>query len=269
MEHNGPVTDDPPATPARRPVLILIAIGLFSGFLSGMFGVGGGIVIVPALVMFTTLERRMAAGTSLVAIVPTSIAGVISYGVEGHVNVILAGILALGAVIGAQFGTWLLDRLPLPVIRWSFIAFLAVVAMGLFVTVPSRDGQFHLELLPIVGACVLGLVTGVLSGLLGVGGGIVVVPMLILLFGVSDLVAKGTSLLMMIPTAVSGTIGNLRRGNADWKSGLIVGGAACITASLGSLVSHLLDPAVANIIFAVFLVALNAQMSIRALRRKD
>ena len=121
---------------------------------------------------------------------PTSLAGVLSYGLAGDVDILLAALLALGAIVGAQIGTWLLDRLPIAAIRWSFIGFLAIVAVALFLTVPSRDSAFEPTLGPILGAVALGLVTGALSGLLGVGGGIVVVPMLILLFGVSDLVAN-------------------------------------------------------------------------------
>ena len=65
--------------------------------------------------------------------------------------------------------------------------------------------------------------TGTLAGLLGVGGGIIVVPALMLLFGASDLIAKGTSLLMMIPTAISGTVGNVRRHNVDLFAAALIG----------------------------------------------
>src|SRR5690606_27571029 len=107
---------------------------------------------------------------------------------------------------------------------------------------------------------------GILAGLLGVGGGVVVVPALMLLFGTSDLEAKGTSLLMMIPTAISGTIGNLRRRNVDLVGAALVGVAACCTTALGAWIATLIDPFVGNVLFAVFMVFITVQMVLRALR---
>jgi disulfide bond formation protein DsbB len=124
-------------------------------------------------------------------------------------------------------------ELPVAVIRWGFIAFLLVVVVMLFIVIPSRDASLEVTWITAPGLVVLGLVTGILSGLLGVGGGIIVVPALILLFGTSDLIAKGTSLLMMIPTAISGTIGNLRRSNVDLPAAALIGVAACTTTALG------------------------------------
>ncbi len=254
---------------SRPPIVGLIGIGLGAGFLSGLFGVGGGLVIVPALVALAHMPRKLASGTSLVAIIPTALVGVISYAVKGNVDVVVALVLAVGSVVGAQVGAWLLHRLPVPVVRWAFMAFMVAAAVSLFVTVPARDATFSVNPGSIAGLVVLGVATGIMSGLLGVGGGLVVVPVLIVVFGVSDLVTKGSSLLMMIPTAISGTVGNIKRGNADVRSGLIVGGAACLTSAAGAWVSQHLDPRVANIAFAVFIVAVLIQMIIQSRTRKD
>lgn len=172
----------------------------------------------------------------------------------------------IGSVIGAQVGAHLLHKLPVLAIRWAFIVFLAAVAVSLFLVVPSRDAQPGLEVWSIIALVVLGFVTGVLSGILGVGGGIIIVPMLILLFGQSDLVAKGTSLAMMIPTAVSGTIGNLRKRNVDLLSALIVGLSACVTTALGAAAAIALDPRTASILFAVFLVVLIVRLVVEAVK---
>ncbi|WP_347754659.1 sulfite exporter TauE/SafE family protein [Agrococcus sp. ProA11] len=254
------------ATDHRRPIWALVLIGLISGFLSGMFGIGGGIVIVPLLVMLAKFPRRLAAGTSLGAIVPSALVGVASYAAVGNVDWLVALILVIGSVIGAQIGAHLLHRLPVMAIRWAFIAFLVVVAVSLFFVVPSRDGSIALDVLPIIGLILLGFITGVLSGILGVGGGIVIVPMLILLFGQSDVVAKGTSLAMMIPTAISGTIGNLRRKNVDLLGAAIVGVAASVTTALGAAAAIALDPRTASIIFGAFLLLLIVRLVVEAIK---
>ncbi|GAA2009774.1 sulfite exporter TauE/SafE family protein [Microbacterium ulmi] len=256
------------ARPRRsaRFFLVCISIGLAAGLLSGLFGVGGGTVIVPLLVLLLKFDQRLAAGTSLAAIVPTATVGVISYAVHGSVAWIPALVLAVGAVVGAQIGTWLLPRLPVTVLRWGFIGFLAVVIVMLFIVVPSRDAELPLSVGILLALAAVGVVTGILAGLLGVGGGIVVVPALMLGFGTSDLVAKGTSLLMMIPTAISGTIGNVRRRNVDLVAAAVVGAAACTTTALGAWIATLVDPLVGNILFAIFLVFIGVQLALRTIR---
>ncbi|WP_100811916.1 MULTISPECIES: sulfite exporter TauE/SafE family protein [unclassified Microbacterium] len=254
-------------TPGR--VILHIAVGLFAGLLSGMFGVGGGIVIVPLLVLVLAYPQRLASGTSLAAIIPAASVGVVSYALSGDVAWIPALILAAGAVIGAQVGTWLLPRVPVRVLQFGFAAFLIVVIVSLFLIIPSRGEPFELSFLVVLGLIALGLVTGVLSGLLGVGGGIIVVPALMLLFGTSDLIARGTSLLMMIPTALSGTFGNVRRKNVNLLGAVLVGGAACTTTALGALITKSVDPLSANIIFAVFLFFIVVQMIVRAIRGRS
>ena len=249
-----------------RFVLTCIGIGLLAGLLSGLFGVGGGTVIVPMLVLALGFDQRLAAGTSLAAIVPTAAVGVVSYALHDSVAWIPALLLAAGAVVGAQVGTWLLPRLSQTVLRWTFVGFLVLVIVSLFVVVPSRDAELDLTVLTGVGLVALGVVTGVTAGLIGVGGGIIVVPALMLLFGTSDLIAKGTSLLMMIPTAVSGTIGNIRRSNVDLGAAAIIGVAACTTTALGAWFATLVDPLAGNILFAAFLVVIAVQMALRAIR---
>lgn len=255
----------------RRPrdarfILTCVGVGLLAGLLSGLFGVGGGTVIVPLLVLILSFDQRLAAGTSLAAIVPTAAIGVISYAVHGSVAWIPALLLAAGAVVGAQIGTWMLPRLSLTVLRWGFVGFLVAVIISLFVVIPSREADLALTWLSGIALVVVGVATGILSGLIGVGGGIVVVPALMLLFGTSDLVAKGTSLLMMIPTAVSGTIGNLRRHNVDLGAATLVGVAACTTTALGAWIATLVDPFVGNMLFAAYLVVIAVQMGLRAAR---
>jgi uncharacterized membrane protein YfcA len=191
--------------------------------------------------------------------VPTASVGVVSYAIHGSVAWIPAVILAVGSVVGAQIGSWLLARIPqnrcagvhrLPPRR----------VVMLFIVVP-RATPPRAHVASGIGLAVLGLFTGVLAGLLGVGGGVIVVPALILLFGTSDLIAKGTSLLMMIPTAISGTVGNVKRRNVDLVAAALVGVAACTTTALGAWIATLLSPLVANILFACFLTFIAAQMA--------
>lgn len=251
-----------------RDYAALVLIGLGAGLLSGMFGVGGGTVILPLLVLLLGFDQRRAAGTSLAAIVPIAAVGVVSYALSGAVAWIPALILAGGAVIGAQIGTRLLPRVSQSALRWAFVAFLVLVIVGLFFVVPSRDAVFGMTWISVLGLVGLGLFTGFVAGLIGVGGGVVVVPALMMLFGTSDLEARGTSLLMMIPTALSGTIGNLRHRNVDLVAGGVIGIAAVTMTALGAWLATQVDPLIANILFAGYLIVIAVQMAIKALRTR-
>jgi len=249
-----------------RAYITFIVIGLVAGLLSGLFGVGGGTVIVPLLVLLLPFDQRLAAGTSLAAIVPMASVGVISYATSGSVAWIPALILAGGAVIGAQVGTRILPRVSQTALRWGFVAFLIVVIVSLFLVIPSRDAVFVLGWINGIALAVVGLVVGVIAGLIGVGGGVIIVPVLMLGFGMSDLESKGTSLLMMIPTAVSGTVGNLRHRNVDLLAAGIIGVSACTTTALGAWMASRIEPSVGNMLFAAYAVAIAIQMSIKAIR---
>lgn len=247
-------------------VIALLLLGAAAGFLSGMFGVGGGVIIVPGLMAVAGFSQRLASGTSLAAIVPLASVGVVSYAMHGSVSWVGALLLAVGAVGGAQLGTWLLSKLNVRVLQIIFGLFMLSVVVMLFFVVPSRDATLQLTVPIGFGLIAVGFATGTLSGLLGVGGGVIVVPALMMLFGVSDLVAKGTSLLVMIPTAIAGTVSNVRRDNVDLPTAAIVAAPACATTYLGSLVAKASEPGLANILFAAFLSLIAIQLLWKALR---
>ena len=251
----------------KRPGLVpLIAIGLAAGLLSGLFGIGGGTIIVPALALWLGMPQRLAAGTSVAAILPAAAVGAISYAVQGNVDWTAALCLAVGIVAGAQLGTYLLARLPVSALQWAFMVFLLVVIVTLWFVVPQREDEIGINLLSAALLVLTGFITGVLSGVLGVGGGVIVVQVLMFFFGANDLVAKGSSLVMMIPGSISGTIGNMRRNNVDMRAALAVGIAASVCVPFSSVLATLLDPFIANVLFSLYLAYLVGQMLYKKLR---
>ncbi|MFN3707559.1 sulfite exporter TauE/SafE family protein [Microcella sp.] len=247
-------------------ILALLAVGAIGGLLAGLFGVGGGIVMVPLLLWLTRMDQRHAAATSLVAIVPTAIAGSIFYGIGGQVDWLAALFVGAGTIVGAPIGAWLLRSLPLAWLRWLFIVGLLAAAVYLILVTPERGSSLDLEPLVMLGLVGLGLVMGLAAGMFGIGGGIIAVPVLIALFGMGDLLAKGTSLLAMIPAAVSGTIPNLRAGLVRLRDGLVVGVAAVAASGAGVSLAFIIPPSVSSVLFGMLLVAVVAQLSVRAVR---
>lgn len=240
---------------SARSIIVLIVVGMLVGVLSGTFGIGGGTVIVPALV-WLGLSQRNAAATSTLAIVPTSISGVISYATGGHVDWLAAALLFCGMFVGGQIGSWLLSRLPELALRWIFVAFLVFVVINQVSFVPSRDHQIAMSVTTGIGLALLGVVIGTLAGLLGIGGGALAVPSLSMLFGASDLVARGTSLLAMFPNSITTSAANLKRRLAHVKTALIIGVTAAVAAPLGTWIAGAVSPRVGAIMFACYLCVL-------------
>jgi uncharacterized membrane protein YfcA len=109
----------------------LVLIGVLAGLFSALFGVGGGIVIVPLLILVAGYRERLAAGTSLAAIGITALAGTILYAFEGHVEVGHAALIGLPAAAGAVAGASLQQRVPVRTLTYGFAALLAGVGTWL------------------------------------------------------------------------------------------------------------------------------------------
>jgi uncharacterized protein len=259
------MTDPPitrvPTAPAvtSSNLAAILGVGILAGFLAGLFGVGGGILIVPGLVIAAGMDQRLAHGTSLAAVVPISVASVVTYAAHGNVDWTAALWLSIGAVAGAVIGTKLLHVLPHRTLALLFAIVLIASAVRLFIAVDA-DGRAPLSPAGVIALVAVGLGAGILAGLLGVGGGIIMVPAMILLFGIPPVVAKGTSAAVIIPTAVMGTWRNRVKGNADLRAAAIVGAAGIVTAALGGILSDKMSDELSNVLFAALLLAVAARL---------
>lgn len=244
----------------------LVLVGATGGLLSGLFAIGGGLIMVPLLTTFARMNQRVASATSLAAIVPTASVGTITYLIAGEVDLTAGGLVSVGAVLGAIIGSALLRRIPLTVLRWMFIAFILLVAARLLLTTPVRGHHANVSLSIGAGYVVLGLLMGILSGLFGIGGGIVAVPALIAVFGFSDLVAKGTSLVVMVPTSLVGTVANGRAGTVNVRAGLVIGVVAMLASIPGALLALTIPARLSSVLFGVLLLGVAAQLAHRAMK---
>ena len=235
-------------------------VGLAAGFLSGLFGVGGGILLVPALVIILSLPQKLAHGTSLAAVLPIAISSLLGYTLEDKVDWPVAGLLAAGAIGGAVIGTNILHRLPQRVVGWAFAALLIATAIRLVVDNSDAAGRADLSIASASALVVTGFLTGILAGLLGVGGGIVMVPAMVVGFGIPAAVAKGTSLAVIIPTSIMGTLRNRSNSNVDLRLAAVVGIAGVVSAYLASKISVGLAETTSNWLFALLLTAVALRM---------
>jgi uncharacterized membrane protein YfcA len=243
-----------------HPLAKAAAVGFVAGFLSGIFGVGGGILIVPALVIVMGMDQRIAHGTSLAAVLPIALSGTVSYGLADKIDWPVAVLLAVGAVAGAVVGTHVLHHLPERILGFIFAALLIATAVRLVLDNSDAAGRSALGATGSVALVVIGLLTGVLAGLLGVGGGIVMVPAMVVGFGIPAAVAKGTSLAVIVPTSIMGTWRNRKKRNADLPVAAAVGLAGVASAYVAGKISVGMSESTSNTLFAVLLTVVAVRM---------
>jgi uncharacterized membrane protein YfcA len=241
-----------------------LVIGAGAGLLSGLFGIGGGIVIVPALLAMLSMDRKLAHGTSLAATLPVAAASLVTYTIGGNVDWPVAACLAAGAIFGAVVGTHLLQIIPKRPLTIIFVAVILLTAVRLLLA-DDVMGRETLSPVGVVALIAIGFITGTLSGLLGIGGGVIMVPAMVVLFGQIPVIAKGTSVAVIVPSALVGTIMNRKNRNADLRVAFAIGVAGIPSAIAGSLIADSIDDSVSNAMFALLLVIV-AVLQIRTLR---
>ena len=256
--------------PGRSPNAFVPAVlaGFVAGLAGGLFGVGGGILLVPMLTAYLALTQHQAHGTSLAAIGATAVAGLVVYGLSGNVAWLPAGLLALASVPAARWGARLAARTSRERLTLAFAMLIVVVAARILWRAPSGSAEHALTgALGLAAALGAGAAVGLLSGFMGVGGGIVAVPALTLVFGMSQQLAQGTSLALILVTAPFGAMEHHRLGNVVPRllPGLMLG--ALLGAPLASLAAQRLPQATLARGFAVFLLANALRMIWVSVRR--
>ncbi|MFM6968098.1 MAG: sulfite exporter TauE/SafE family protein [Microbacteriaceae bacterium] len=255
--------------PAQTPRLpVIIAIGIVAGFLSGLFGIGGGVIMVPLLVLAARFPQREASATSLAAIIPTATVAAVAYVSSGTVPIdqlAFGVVIATGAAALASVGARALRTWNVRVVRWVFISLLAVTSVMIFVTIPERSAHLDWSVTSVVELVAIGALMGFTAGLLGVGGGILAVPILILM-GVSDLTAKALSLVAMVPAAITGTATSHRAGLVQWRTVLPLAITTTCAAPFGVWASTSLPETWANPLLAAIIVYAAVQLADRAIR---
>ncbi len=261
-----PVGGPPEPAPWRLRAAML---GVAAGLLSGLFGVGGGIIMVPLLVAWFALDQRRASATSLLAIVPIATASAAGYALNGNIDLGAGLLLLIGGVIGGQLGARLLPGTPIATLQLWFgilsLATAARLAVGGDSSAASGLGDaWEGGLLVLVGVA-----AGALAGLLGVGGGIIMVPGLVLLTGDDADTARGTSLLVIVLTALTATVTNWRNGLVDVRIALVAGLVGVPAGLAGAALGQWLPGRVALVMFAGLLAWSGVQMIRRSRRSRN
>lgn len=244
----------------------LALIGLAAGTIGGGLGVGGGIILVPLLVM-VGFDRHRAHATSLAAIVLIAVAGAISFGASGEIDLALGVIIGIGGIIGSVIGASVMNRVSPRALTIVFGVLLLIAALRLISGADPLPGGAELGgLWEVLISLMIGVVAGFFAGLAGIGGGVVIVPSTVLLLGLEQHEAQGTSLVAIVFTSVAGTIVNLKNQRVRPRDGLVAGAGGIVGSLVGSRLALAIDGRTLSLIFGFLVLFVALRSLYRTLR---
>jgi uncharacterized membrane protein YfcA len=230
-------------------------IGLLAGITGGITGGGGGIVMIPLLVGILKLDQHTAHGMSLVALVFTGLVGAITYASNGSLDLGAAVLMAATAVVTARAGAHFAHSLPEWKLKRAFGGYLLVVsALMLLKPYLGTPQVLSAGAARTIILLMTGTVAGFTSGMMGVGGGAIMIPAMVLLAGFDQHVAQGTSLLVMVPAGGTGAYTHWKLGNVriNLLWGLVPG--VLFGSYLGGTLANSLSDSALRAIFAIMLI---------------
>lgn len=239
--------------------LILAIGGLVSGILAGLLGIGGGTILVPLLVTlgYTPVQ---AVATSSLAILVTSVSGSVQNWRMGYFGFKRVIYLGLPALVTAQIGVYLASRIApyLLLFLFGILLLTNIYLVQLRQRLTAKGGaptgqQFN----PVLARLASGGAAGILAGLFGVGGGVIMVPLQMLLLGEQIKVAIQTSLGVIVLTAVSACIGHAVKGNVLVVEGMLLGIGGLLGAQISTRALPRLPDRVVSLVFRLFLAILS------------
>ena len=241
-----------------RDLLIGFGVGAFSG----AFGVGGGIILVPVLVLLFHMQQKNAQATSLVMVVFAATAGFVTYAVTDFVAWLPAAFILAGGLIGSLLGSSVVRRTS--DVRLQIGFGLLLVAVAIRMLWPTQDLSTTelpaLSIVVVLAYVASGIAMGVLSALFGIGGGIILIPIVVTFFGFSQQLAAGTSLAVMAPIALLGAWRQSRTGATDWSTGLRFGIASVPGGVVGAAIAVSVSGTLVRTAFALVLVLVAMRM---------
>ncbi len=249
-----------------------ILIGLAAGVFAGLFGIGGGIIIVPALIVLAGFPLVKATGTSLAAILlPVGILGVIAYSKAKVIDVRASVLIAAGLLTTVVAGAWLANTLPVDVMRRLFAVFCLYVSWNFIDPVRRvkewRGGELETKAEPVgpphpsaTALLGVGLLAGVMAGMFGIGGGNIIVPVLTLALHYPAKRAIATSLgAILFPFGIPGVLYYYHAGNLDITAAAWIAAGLFLSTVFGALITIRLPNRTVKLLYGVFLIYVAAR----------
>lgn len=250
----------PPSHSGVPMLALALALSVLVGVALGLLGGGGSILTLPILMYALGMEEKAAIATSLLVVGLTSAAAVVSHARAGNVDWKVGLTFAAAGSVGAFLGGYAADSIPGAWLVRGFLVMMVATAIAMIrgrkaVSVRATEAK-----MPVAKILAEGLVVGVVTGLVGAGGGFLVVPALSLLGGLEMRRAVGTSLLVIAIKSAFGFAGHVTHVTVDYPLALSIAGAAVIGSLLGGTLTTRVPQVVLRQGFGVFILGMAAYM---------
>lgn len=232
---------------------LVAALSLAIGVVLGMLGGGGAILTMPMLVYAAALDTKPAIATSLFVVGTTSAVATVVHARARNVEWKVGGLFGVAAMVGAFVGARLAQFIPGAVLLLAFAIVMLVTATAML---KGRKSATGVQRLAVDRTLVLGAAVGLLSGLVGAGGGFLIVPALTIFGGLSVPRAIGTSLFVIALQSSAGLAGHLTHVELDWTLALVVSGAAVLGSLIGASAGRKVSPDRLRQAFAWLVIAM-------------
>jgi uncharacterized membrane protein YfcA len=207
----------------------LIALGTFVGLLSGFFGIGGGTILIPLLLMLG-YETKIAIGISVVQMAFSSIYGSYLNNKKGTLDVQMVLFIGLGGFSGALLSGFIASSLSDSTLEFIFLGFASFALLRLFFKTQEHRDQREVNKIVLFG---IGILVGAMSMTIGVGGSIILVPVLVGFLHVPLKKAISAGLFFVVFSSISGFISHALKGHIDYEKGLTIGLASLLGVYIG------------------------------------
>ncbi|WP_255301163.1 sulfite exporter TauE/SafE family protein [Bacillus sp. Marseille-P3800] len=267
-------------------ILLFLLVGFIAGAFGSLLGLGGGVIVVPALLLMplivtdlNTISAQAAAGTSLATMIITGLSSVLAYHKQRVIDVKSAFIFLIGIVPGAVLGAFVSRALPTEAFLVYFGFFMLVIALSLFFrpkhhiekrtqksywrTGVDESGKPFAYGFSYPTAILISIVVGFLSSLFGVGGGAIMVPVMMLVLGYPIKIATATAMLIVLFSAIVGTGAHAIGGHIEWMLVLALIPGAWLGATFGAWLNRRLQSNMLLIVMRVVFIALAIQLIVQ------
>lgn len=255
---------DPPVHSFLTPLLDF-ALGALLGVAGGLLGIGGGLIAIPVLGYLYGMDQHLAQGTALVMIAPNVAMGFYRYRQKHRIDLRQVAAAALCSMASTYVAARLAAGIGASSLHMAFAVFLVVLA--LYFGFPSKTRPTPALAAPPLrppawALPLLGVGSGLMSGIFTVGGGLVVVPALVGLLRMAQTRAQGVAMALVAPGALVALLAYAQGGHVAWSTGLPMALGGVLTVSWGVHLAHRLPPARLRVLFCAVLLATAAAMLI-------
>ena len=233
------------------------------GFFGGLFGIGGATLAIPTLGIAFGMSEQLAQGTALVMALPNVVIGLLRYAEKARLDLKTAVLLSVVALPFTYGGALIATSLASRPLRIGFAIFLIVIALDIGRRALYGGEPSHKIVLPWPFVGIVGALCGICSGIFGIGGAIIVVPALTMLFGYSQLAAQGMSLAFSVATAAVTTSTYASKGDVDWVVSVPLAIGGMVAVRFGVDLAHRLPERGLRLLFVAFAVCVGIALLIK------